>query len=260
MSPALVPITAEVLTTLLFAGVLFYLRKSLTRRSLAFWTILWIVRGVASLFVIDFVGGPERLGLVVSAPLQVLFAIALVVIAMRLENQKQQLRVLNEELTRLRREASSQIDLDPLTGLRNRSALARWMEEDRGFQGLVVVCDMDDFKLLNDSYGHLVGDEILHSVGKLISNSIREEDLAFRWGGDEFVIFFHSLDTELVESRMRQIEERLQHFHIRQHGTIAVHFSWGITTTADRRLREGLDEADRLMYEAKRARRDGVKR
>jgi diguanylate cyclase (GGDEF)-like protein len=211
------------------------------------------------LFRSDVIGGPERLGLAISAPLQVLFAIALVVIAMRLENQKQQLRALNEELTRLRKEASSQIDLDPLTGLRNRSALARWMEEDRGFHGLVVVCDMDDFKLLNDSYGHLVGDEILHSVGKLISNSIRQEDLAFRWGGDEFVVFFHSLDMELVESRMRQIQERLQHFRIRQHGTISVRFSWGITTTANRRLREGLDEADRLMYEAKRARRDGVK-
>jgi len=260
MSPWLVPIAAEVLTTLVFVCVLFYLRKSLTRRSVAFWTILWIVRGMASLLATDFISTTERLGLVISAPLQVLFAIALVMIAMRLENQKQQLSVLNEELARLRKEAVNQIDLDPLTGLRNHSALARWMEEDRSFQGLVVVCDMDAFKLLNDNYGHLVGDEILHSVGKLVSSSIRAEDLAFRWGGDEFVIFFDSLDMEMVESRMRWIEERLQHFHIRQHGTISVHFSWGIASTVGRRLREGLDEADRLMYNAKRGRRDAIER
>jgi diguanylate cyclase (GGDEF)-like protein len=145
--------------------------------------------------------------------------------------------------------------LDPLTGLRNRSVLARWMDTESGFQGLVVVCDMDDFKQLNDSYGHLVGDEILKGVGKLIAGSIREEDLAFRWGGDEFVIFFHSQDTQLVEARMKKIEERLREFHIRRHGTIRVQFSWGITPIASRPLRDCLEEADRLMYEVKRARR-----
>ena len=255
MNPGPLPLSVEFLTTLLFVGVLVYLRKSLTLRAAVFWTILWVLRGAASLFAMQFVANTERQVLVLFTPLQVAFSMVLVVIAVRLENQKEQLRALKDELGRLRKASSTQLDFDPLTGLRNRAALARWMEEAGRFDGLVVVCDMDDFKQLNDRFGHLVGDEILHGVGKLIAGSIREEDLAFRWGGDEFVIFFHSNETALIENRMRGIEARLLHFQLRQHGVVPVHFSWGITSTAGRNLRESVEEADRLMYELKRARR-----
>jgi diguanylate cyclase (GGDEF)-like protein len=254
MPTGLIPIIVEVITTLLFCGVLIYLRKSMTRRTVAFWIALWVARGVISLVAMRFVSGADRFTFLLYAPLQIAIAMALVIIAVRLESQKQQLRSLNEELGRLRKDAAGHLDLDPLTGLHNRSALARWMEEQNGFEGLVVVSDMDDFKQINDGYGHLVGDEILHGVGKLIRSSIRDEDMAFRWGGDEFVIFFHTSETKLVESRMRKIEGHLASFRIRQHGSLPVHFSWGVTTTAGRPLRESVEEADRLMYEAKRTR------
>jgi diguanylate cyclase (GGDEF)-like protein len=250
----MVPLAAELVTTLLFAGVLLSLRSSLTRRGAAFWLALWLVRGAASLAAMHFAAATERLVLILYAPLQVAFSMALVIIAVRLHTQKEHLRALNEELLRLRNEALGQQEIDPLTGLRSRSALARWLEQEGSFQGLVVVCDIDDFKQLNDRYGHLVGDEILHGVGKLVASSIRTSDLAFRWGGDEFVIFFQSEDADLVSSRLQHIEERLQHFQIRQHGSIPVQFSWGLAGTAHRTLRESLDEADRLMYESKRTR------
>ena len=255
MSTGLIPIVVEVFTTLLFAGVLAYLRKSMTRKTVALWVLLWVVRGAVSLAAMRGVPAADRLVFLLYAPLQIAFALALVVIAVRLESQKQQLRALNEELTRLRKDAEGQSDLDPLTGLKNRSALANWMNIQAEFDGLVVVCDMDDFKQVNDKYGHLVGDEILHGVGKLIRSSIRETDLAFRWGGDEFVIFFHTREAKLVDGRMRKIEEKLASFRIRQHGAFPVHFSWGVTTTAGRPLRECDEEADRLMYESKRSHR-----
>lgn len=255
MSPWLLSVVVELLVTLLFCGVLYYLRRSLTRKSLLFWLLLWIGRGAVSLIALRYLTATERAAVVLYAPLQVAFALALVVIAVRLENQKEQLRVLNEELTRLRKQAAGQLDHDPLTGLMNRSALSRWIDEEHGFEGLVVVCDMDDFKVLNELFGHLVGDEILHGVGHLITSSVRDEDLAFRWGGDEFVLFFRTCDKALVESRMAGIEERLQAFHIRHHGQTAIRFSWGIASTTGRPLRDSLAEADRLMYESKRARR-----
>jgi diguanylate cyclase (GGDEF)-like protein len=255
MWPGPVPVVVECVTTLLFVGVLIFLRKSLNRRSAAFWCLLWAGRGAVSLAAMQFIPRTDHLLLALYAPLQILFSLALVIIAMRLENQKQQLRALNEELARLRKDAATQREFDVMTGLRNRSSLAQWMDQERGFEGVVVVCDMDDFKQLNDRYGHLVGDEILHGVGKLVVGSIREADLAFRWGGDEFVIFFHTDDMELVESRLLKIEERLLRFQIRQHGTVPVRFSWGIASTAGRLLRDTLEEADRLMYETKRARR-----
>ena len=81
-------------------------------------------------------------------------------------------------------------DLDGLTGLLNQAALSRRVEQPAGLDCVAAVCDMDNFKEVNDRYGHLVGDEILRNVGNLLSRSIRHEDEAYRWGGDEFVILF----------------------------------------------------------------------
>jgi diguanylate cyclase (GGDEF)-like protein len=231
---------------------LFYLRRSLTKVKITFWLLLWCACGVGSMFAFHYLSATGGFFIFFYAPMQVAFAIGLVVIAVRIEKQRDQIRGLHDEMHRLRKESASQLDLDPLTGLLNRSALARWMEEERDFLGLVVVCDMDDFKQLNDVFGHLVGDEILHGVGHLLRASIREQDLAFRWGGDEFVLFFRNQDRHIVEDRMRELQERLRSFHIRHHGPTAVCFSWGVASATGRALRESLAEADRAMYNFKR--------
>ena len=59
---------------------------------------------------------------------------------------------------------------------------------------------MDNFKDVNDRYGHLVGDEILRNIGHLLQASIRHEDEAFRWGGDEFVLLFHNQQLAVAAS------------------------------------------------------------
>lgn len=255
MTPWLLPVAVEIAITALFCGVLYFLRRSLTITSVVFWLFLWAARAAGSLFALQYLSPSAQTVIVLYAPLQIAFAMALVIIAVRLENQKDQLRGLHEELVRLRKQAAGQLDIDPLTGLLNRTALARWIDEEQEFLGIVVVCDLDDFKVLNDVYGHLVGDEILHGVGHLIRSSVRRDDLSFRWGGDEFVIFFRTEDVALVGARMRGVEDHLMNFHIRHHGPTTIRFSWGVTTTAGRPLRDSLAEADRLMYESKRARR-----
>ena len=65
---------------------------------------------------------------------------------------------------------------------------------------------MDNFKDVNDRYGHLVGDEILRNIGHLLRASIRGEDEAFRWGGDEFVILFHNQNQEVARTPHAEIE------------------------------------------------------
>ena len=175
--------------------------------------------------------------------------------AMWSESQIGRIHDVAAELDHLRRDVSHIRDLDGLTGLLNQASLERRVAAPEEFPGVVAVCDMDNFKEVNDRHGHLVGDEILRGVGHLLSKSVRDEDLAFRWGGDEFVIFFRTLDQPLVESRMLGIEERLKTFHIRQHGETTIRFSWGIAPTGGRPLRDSLADADRRMYESKRARR-----
>jgi diguanylate cyclase (GGDEF)-like protein len=255
MSPWVIPIGIELCVALMFVGALLEVRASLGWRGAAFWMTLWTARGACSLAGLHSLAVSGRYALVIFAPLQVAFALALLVVLVRAEKRRERIGGLEDQLASICKEGARQVDRDPVTGLLNRNALARWIEEARVFNGLVVVCDLDDFKPLNDRYGHLAGDEILHGVGHLVRNSIREEDLAFRWGGDEFVIFFESSDRELVHSRMRAIEERLKEFHLRQHEIIAVRFSWGIAAAGGRTIRDAIADADRLMYEAKRSRR-----
>ena len=174
--------------------------------------------------------------------------------AMWSESQIDRMRDLTGELDHLRRERKHTIDLDRLTGLLNQAALARRVEDPAGFEGVVVVCDMDNFKDINDRYGHLVGDEILRNIGNLLQSSIRHEDEAFRWGGDEFVILFHNQRTDVAVRRMADIESRLRDFRVRGLGVLPITFSWGTADTEGRALRDALDEADRNMYALKRSR------
>ncbi|MBZ5624051.1 MAG: GGDEF domain-containing protein [Acidobacteriia bacterium] len=174
--------------------------------------------------------------------------------AMWSESQIDRIRELGSELDHVRRETRHTLDLDRLTGLLNQAALASRVEAPGEFAGVVAVCDMDNFKEVNDRYGHLVGDEILRNIGHLLQGSIRHEDEAFRWGGDEFVILFQNQRAEIARKRMAEIEQRLREFRVRGFGVLPISFSWGTAEAHGRPLRDALDEADRSMYELKRAR------
>jgi diguanylate cyclase (GGDEF)-like protein len=183
--------------------------------------------------------------------------LAFAAMAMWSESQIDRIRELNAEVDHLRRENARGLDLDRLTGLLNQAALARRVEEPAQFDGVVAVCDMDDFKDVNDSFGHLAGDEILRNIGHLLQSSIRQADEAFRWGGDEFVILFRNQRSEVARKRMSEIEARLRDFRVRGFGALPISFSWGAADAHGRPLREALDEADRGMYARKRERAAG---
>jgi diguanylate cyclase (GGDEF)-like protein len=170
--------------------------------------------------------------------------------AMWIQTQQDTIGQLRTEVISLEKAAAGSAELDHLTGLRNRMALDHHLDEP--FTGVVAVCDLDYFKDINDRFGHLVGDEVLRSVGNLIRASIRVEDDAFRWGGDEFVIVFRHQDVELARGRMAVLEERLHTFRIRGHGTIPLGLSWGAAEGDHQMMRPILEEADRQMYERKR--------
>jgi diguanylate cyclase (GGDEF)-like protein len=182
-------------------------------------------------------------------------ALAFAALAMWIENQQQRLKALGTQLERVRTDSSRNLDLDDLTGLLNHAALDRRIRETPDFDGVMVVCDIDNFKEVNDRYGHLAGDEILRSIGHLFHASIRTEDEAFRWGGDEFAILFHNQAAELINQRMQELWNRLQTFRVRGYGVLPISFSWGVAQLNGRPLREVLDEADRKMYGHKGSRR-----
>ena len=149
-------------------------------------------------------------------------------------------------------QAQHRINTDPLTGLLNRSALSQRVSSLGA--AVVAVCDIDHFKQINDRFGHLTGDEVLQNVAHLIMASIRREDEAFRWGGDEIVVLFHNEDLEVVRDRMRGIEERLLKFRLRKQELLPVVLSWGAAETRGRTVLQTLEAADREMYAYKRNR------
>ena len=114
-------------------------------------------------------------------------------------------QALGEELRTL-------VGLDPLTGLANRRQLEsvldkmneRFLKQNEGFAVLCV--DLDHFKSVNDTHGHLVGDEVLRRVAKTLSNSVRAGDSAARYGGEEFVLVINTADVR----RCRVISERIR--------------------------------------------------
>ncbi|MBI3697330.1 MAG: GGDEF domain-containing protein [Acidobacteria bacterium] len=158
----------------------------------------------------------------------------------------------NTELAQSRLELALNARLDPLTGLLNRAALEETCEAGEAISGVVAVADLDNFKDVNDALGHLAGDEVLANVGNLIKSSIRKDDLAWRWGGDEFVVLFRNQSKETAEERMHSLGERLLRFRIRGKGVFPVRLSWGAIELRDRPLREALEAADHEMYLRKR--------
>jgi diguanylate cyclase (GGDEF)-like protein len=152
--------------------------------------------------------------------------------------------------------------IDPLTDLPNRTHLLSRLETllqgdrsaDREFA--VVFVDLDDFKLVNDRHGHLVGDQVLREVSQRLRQSVREGDHVTRYGGDEFVILLERVagltDIEPVLARIRAaladpIELSGESFRLS--------LSIGVAKSAPhhRSPEEVIGEADREMYAAKRS-------
>lgn len=119
------------------------------------------------------------------------------------------MELLREENQRLNKLAQT----DWLTGLYNRMAVEQkvddWLKSGR--QSTLFVLDVDNFKGINDRYGHIAGDRVLQQIGELLSKLAFRTDIVGRIGGDEFIIFMPvNRDAGFIESRCWQIEQRFQ--------------------------------------------------
>jgi len=158
-------------------------------------------------------------------------------------------------------EAESNALTDQLTGLPNARYMALRFDEEasrarrnaRPFQ--VVMLDLDDFKLVNDTFGHKVGDKMLREMARIIQGQLREYDFLARYAGDEFIAIVQELDGNQVEDLTQRIEAAVSEFslHVRGVGRARVGISVGTSTYgADgETLDQLLVTADQAMYRAK---------
>ncbi|WP_448208661.1 GGDEF domain-containing protein [Azospirillum sp. sgz302134] len=153
---------------------------------------------------------------------------------------------------------------DELTGLLNRRGfyghLRRELASARrhgGAGGVLVMIDLDGFKGINDTHGHLAGDAYLRHVARLIAGSIRQEDVVARLGGDEFAVLLTNTDAEAGAARAHQMAEQANARHVHWNGAeLPIRFSLGIQPYgADDHEDEVIRKADVKMYANKGLRR-----
>ncbi|MEM6703113.1 MAG: diguanylate cyclase [Acidobacteriota bacterium] len=165
--------------------------------------------------------------------------------------------IVVKRLTDERLELEQAVHKDPLTGLANRRRLDAAMAKGYGEDGddlAVLYIDLDDFKRINDDYGHDIGDRILRATADRLRQSLRDHDLIARVGGDEFVVVLSgsamvaAAKAERLEALLREPVEALG-------SSVAVGASIGVATRkGEETIAELLRAADEDMYRAKRAR------
>jgi diguanylate cyclase (GGDEF)-like protein len=161
--------------------------------------------------------------------------------------------------------AETQASTDALTGLPNR----RYFDEFCGLLARrrrsgdavgVLMIDIDKFKVLNDTYGHATGDEVLRSVGGAIVAAVREDDVPARYGGEEFVVLLRNPSPDIALEVGERVRASVAGLDLGRLGVAGVSVSVGVAVArqADQPIAELIAEADRALYRAKRAGRDRV--
>ncbi|MBK6532832.1 MAG: diguanylate cyclase [Deltaproteobacteria bacterium] len=145
---------------------------------------------------------------------------------------------------------------DPLTGLFNRRAMDSFIAERRDAPAgsVVAICDIDHFKRVNDTYGHVAGDEVLRQVAGCLREQVRAQDMIFRYGGEEFLIVFSDVDLTLDAALCERLRGALAEREITIHGshTIRVTASFGVATLSDSGdFLSAIVRADAALYRAK---------
>jgi diguanylate cyclase (GGDEF)-like protein/PAS domain S-box-containing protein len=154
---------------------------------------------------------------------------------------------------------------DQLTGLPNRSHIddilagGGWLNAR---VGAAVVADIDNFKVINDTYSHLVGDEVLRGVAARLLAAVRDDDLAARWGGEEFCILIVGSGERAASIAQRIVEDISARPFATSVGELAVTVSVGSATVGEdcQTAQQLLLAADHAMYTAKRRGRNRAAR
>ena len=147
---------------------------------------------------------------------------------------------------------------DPLTGLPNRRmmevVMPRLVEQtELGINSVLFLMDLDNFKQVNDRFGHMVGDELLIELGKILKRQLREGDLLVRLGGDEFAILLDGIERgEAEQVAKRLLDSVANHQFSTPIESIKLCLSLGVVLIADKKSPEiFIALADAAMYQAK---------
>jgi diguanylate cyclase (GGDEF)-like protein len=164
------------------------------------------------------------------------------------------------ELETLKREMETAIgNLDPLTGANNRIGMLAWLrvQHEMARRGVVSSClamiDIDHFKRVNDSYGHMTGDSVLANVSGYLMAHVRPYDKLYRYGGEEFLLCLQGVDLAASHTLVDRLRQGLAETPLElDRGPIRCNISCGVATlAADCPVEMSIERADQALYVAK---------
>ena len=155
---------------------------------------------------------------------------------------------------------------DGLTGLYNRRHFDNTVEREflrskrYGGDLTLAIIDIDYFKKINDTYGHLCGDYVLKEVAYLIQDNFRKTDIVFRYGGEEFVIILTETSTKGAEISLERLRGAIEKYSFRfENQKINVTISIGAASNEPENVNQVIVNADKALYKAKSSGRNTVK-
>ncbi len=183
---------------------------------------------------------------------QMLLAFGMLIVIF--EKYSKILSLANGQLEQMNSSLKKQSYLDTLTGAQNRRALEfhyNNMNFTNNTGAALIVCDLDNLKLVNDSLGHAYGDQLLITFVEHIKDSLREGDKIFRIGGDEFVVWMQGCSFILANKRFEKLLLQVPNIEKQLKG-FKLCFSYGCAMIKeDSQLDEVIGDADKLMYQKK---------
>ncbi len=158
---------------------------------------------------------------------------------------------------RNQRELEFLSNTDSLTGLKNRRYIDHILQNQINKKFSVIILDIDHFKQINDTYGHLVGDEVLVEVATLLKGNVNANDIIGRWGGEEFIIICKNtsaMEAQILANRVRTLLENKKFRNCEK-----ITGSFGVSEAQkDLTIKDVLHNADSALYKAKNEGRNKV--
>lgn len=181
----------------------------------------------------------------------------------QINERTEQLMLLNQQLEKQMEEAQFHACHDGLTELLNRRSfeekLSQEMNRARRYSQpmSLILLDIDDFKLINDDYGHKAGDQVLCQLAAFIVHHVREFDVVARWGGEEFAIILSNTSQSQAIHRAESLRQQIEGHTFEQN--IKVTCSFGVTAYQEGDIEESIfARVDKALYRAKNNNRNNV--
>jgi diguanylate cyclase len=177
-----------------------------------------------------------------------------------LKKAQQKIEVLSTEL----KEAIAVLTTDPLTQVGNRKGFMEDLEmsldagQTKQLPLVLIMIDADNFKLLNDEYGHIAGDKVLYFLAQSIKSIMRSGDKVYRFGGEEFAVVLNRCSSEQAFGVADKIRSKIEHSHLIYAGK-TIHVTVSVGVTVHRRgdtFEDLITRADQALYQAKKARKN----